>query len=166
MADYKVNDAALNIAQSVRDAGQAVTESTVAAYERNVGFVQSTFENGVEVLKSHAESARSLLREQSERAQDKQPVDAQALLNTAIAAQERNMHYAQTTFENSVELWKNHVRGTRSLLDKLAEQGQHQQETFPILPMSRSMPMSISSSRLSLTTSRPSILPNPLPGRV
>jgi len=130
MADYKVNDAVVNIAQSVRDAGQAVTESTVAAYERNVGFAQSTLENGVEVLKSHAESARSLLREQAERAQDKQPLDAQAVLNTAIAAQERNMHYAQTTFENGVELWKNHVRGTRSLLDKLAEQGQHHQEAF------------------------------------
>jgi len=130
MADYKVNDAALNIAQSVRQASQTVTESAVAAYERNVGFAQSTFENGVEVFKSHAESTRSLLREQAERAQDKQPVDVQAVLNTVIAAQERNMHYTQTTFENGAELWKNHVQSTRSLMDKLAEQGQRQQEAF------------------------------------
>jgi len=130
MAEYKVNDAALNIAQSVREAGQAVTESAVATYERNVAFAQSTFENGVEVLKSHAESARSLLHEQTDRTQDRQPVDVQAVFNSAIAAQERNMHYAQTTFENGAELWKNHVRNTRSLMDKLAEQGQRQQEAF------------------------------------
>lgn len=129
MAENKVNNAALNIAQTLREANQAVTESAVAAYERNVGFAQSTFENGVEVLKSHADSARSLMREQSEQAQ-RQQVDVQSVFNSAIAAQERNMHYVQTTFENGAELWKNHVRGTRSLMDRLAEQSQRQQETF------------------------------------
>jgi len=128
MAEYKVNDAVLNIAQSVREAGQTVNESAAAAYERNVAFVQSTLENGVEVLKSHAESTRSLMREQTEHAQDQQPVDVQTLFNSAIAAQERNLHYAQTTFENGAELWKKHVSSTRALLDKLAEQGQRQQE--------------------------------------
>jgi len=128
MAEYKVNDAVLNIAQSVREAGQTVNESAAAAYERNVAFVQSTLENAVEVLKSHAESTRSLMREQTEHAQDQQPVDVQALFNSAIAAQERNLHYAQTTFENGAELWKKHVSSSRALLDKLAEQGQGQQE--------------------------------------
>jgi len=129
MAEYKVNDAALNIAQSVREANQAVTEGAVAAYERNVGFAQSTLENGVEVLKSHAESTRSLLREQTEQARHQQ-VDVQAVLDTTLAAQERNLHYVQTTFENGTELWKNHVRSTRSLMDRLAEQSQRQQESF------------------------------------
>jgi len=129
MAEYNVNDAALNIAQSVREANQAVTESAVAAYERNVSFAQSTLENGVEVLKSHAESTRSLLREQTEQAQHQQ-VDVQAVLNTALAAQERNLHYAQTTIENGTELWRNHVRSTRSLMDRLAEQSQRQQEAL------------------------------------
>ena len=128
MAEYKVNDAVLNIAQTVREAGQTVNESAAAAYERNVAFVQSTLENAVEVLKSHAESTRSLMREQTERAQNRQPVDVQTLFNSAIAAQERNLHYAQTTFENGAELWKKHVSSTRALLDKLAEQGQRQQE--------------------------------------
>src|SRR6266487_1797085 len=40
MAEYKVNDAVLNIAQSAREAGQTVNESAAAAYERNVAFVQ------------------------------------------------------------------------------------------------------------------------------
>lgn len=128
MAEYKVNDAVLNIAQSVREAGQTVNESAAAAYERNVAFVQSTFENAVEVLKSHAESTRSLMREQVEHTQGQQPMDIQALFNSAIAAQERNLHYAQVTFENGAELWKKHVSSTRALLDKLAEQGQRQQE--------------------------------------
>jgi len=68
------------------------------------------------------------MREQTEHAQDQQPVDVQTLFNSAIAAQERNLHYAQTTFENGAELWKKHVSSTRALLDKLAEQGQRQQE--------------------------------------
>ncbi|GAC1617274.1 MAG: hypothetical protein NVS4B7_09610 [Ktedonobacteraceae bacterium] len=129
MAEYKVNEAAWNIARSVRETTQAVTESSVAAHERNMAFARSTFENGIEVLKSHAEGTRSLLREQSEQGQ-RQQGNVQPVMNSAIAAQERNMHFAQTTFENGTELWKNHVHSTRTLLQTVAEQSQKQQEAF------------------------------------
>jgi len=77
MAEHKVNDATWNIVKTARETNQAITESAVAAYERNIAFAQNTFENGVEVLKSHAESARTLWHEQAEQVQQRQSSDWQ-----------------------------------------------------------------------------------------
>jgi hypothetical protein len=121
MADYKVNDVAWNVVNSVREANQAVAESAVAAYDRNVAYAQSTFENSIELLKSHADSSRTLLREQTE-----QQFDVQSLLSAVTSAQERNLHYAQTTLENGAELWRNQIQGARELGQKLAEQSHRQ----------------------------------------
>ena len=41
---------------------QSVTESMVAAQERNVQFVQGVLENGTEVLRSHVEGTRTLMQ--------------------------------------------------------------------------------------------------------
>ena len=48
---------------------QSVTESMVAAQERNVQFVQSVLENGTELVRSHAESTRGLTQTLTEEAQ-------------------------------------------------------------------------------------------------
>ena len=68
----KVNEAAWNLSNSVRDASQAIADSAVAAQERNVKFVQSIFENGVELLKSHAEGTRALTSTLVEQVQKQQ----------------------------------------------------------------------------------------------
>jgi len=133
MAEYKVQDTAWDMVKTVRETNQAIAESAVAAYERNMAFAQNTFENGIEVLKSHAENTRTLWREQAEQVQQRQQVDWQPVVNNAIAAQERNVHYAQSVVENGAEVLKSHVRSSRDLMQTLAEQARKQQEAFQTL---------------------------------
>jgi hypothetical protein len=129
MADNKVNEATWNLTESLRETNQAIVESAVEAQKRNLAFAQNTFENGVELLKSHADSTRNLISEQSGKSQ-KQAADFQTWADSAIAAQERNVRYAQSIVQNGTDVLKSHVDSTRSLLQTLAEQSQKQQETF------------------------------------
>ena len=120
MADNKVNEATWNLTESLRETNQAIVESAVEAQKRNLAFAQNTFENGVELLKSHADSTRNLISEQSGKSQ-KQAADFQTWADSAIAAQERNVRYAQSIVQNGTDVLKSHVDSTRSLLQTLAE---------------------------------------------
>jgi len=51
---------------------QSVADSVVDARERNLKFVQSFLDNGTEVLRSHAESTRTLMQTLSEQSQKQQ----------------------------------------------------------------------------------------------
>src|SRR5947209_5601037 len=132
MAKNKVNEAAWNLTTSIRETNKAIADSAVAAQERNIRFTQTTFENGVELLKSHAEGTRSLIHELPEQPQDLQGAFL-AVVDSAFAAQQRNVRFAQTTFENGVELLKSHAEGTRNLMQTVVEQSQQQQEVFRTL---------------------------------
>ena len=132
MAKTKVNEATGKLTESLRETNQAIVETAVEAQNRNLAFAQNTFENGVELLKSHADSTRNLVSEQLEQP-EKQTVDFQALANTAIAAQERNVRYVQSFVQNGTEVLKSNVNGARTLMQILAEQSQKQQETFQAL---------------------------------
>ena len=52
-----------NPTETVREATQLITKSIVEAQERNMKFVQNTFTNAMELLKSHGEATRALLQE-------------------------------------------------------------------------------------------------------
>ncbi len=58
---------------------------------------------------------------------------SKALANSTVAAQERNMRYAQSVFENGLEVVKSHTQETRALTQTLVEQSQKQQEAFQTL---------------------------------
>ena len=132
MAENKLNEATRNLTRSLRETNQAITESAVSAQERNMAFAQNTFDNGIELLKSHVESTRALMREEVEQSRSQTP-DFQAVVNSAITAQERNLRYAQSIVESEAELLKSHLNATRELWQKLAEQSQKQQEAFQSL---------------------------------
>ena len=132
MAKNKVNEATGKLTESLRETNQAIVETAVEAQNRNLAFAQNTFENGVELLKSHADSTRGLVSEQLEQS-EKQTVDFQALANSAIAAQERNVRYLQSIVQNGTEVLKSNVNDARTLMQILAEQSQKQQETFQVL---------------------------------
>lgn len=132
MAENKLNEATGNLTRSLRETNQAITESAVSAQERNMAFAQNTFDNGIELLKSHVESTRALMREEVEQSRS-QTADFQAVVNSAITAQERNLRYAQSIVESEAELLKSHLNATRDLWQKLAEQSQKQQEAFQSL---------------------------------
>jgi len=132
MAKNKANEATWNLTESLRDTNQAMVETAVEAQNRNLAFAQNTLENGIELLKSHADSTRNLISDQVEQS-EKQAVDFQAFANSAIAAQERNLRYLQSVVQNGTEVLKSHVNSSRALMQVLAEQSQKQQETFQVL---------------------------------
>lgn len=125
----RLNEATWNLSNAVREANQAIANSAVAAQERNMKFLQSTFENGVEVLKSHAESTRTLMDELVQEPSKDRAI-FQSVADNAVAAQERNVRYAQSLVQNGTEVLKSHAEDTRALMQTLAEQSQKQQEAF------------------------------------
>ena len=54
----------------------------------------------------------------------------QTLAESLAAAQERNLKYAQSVFESTIALLKDHVESTRSLLEQWEQQAQKQ----PVVP--------------------------------
>ena len=56
--------------QKVERAYQSISDSAIGAQDRNVKFVQNTFENGMEVFKGHAESTRALTEELTKQSQN------------------------------------------------------------------------------------------------
>jgi len=128
----RLNEAAWNLSNAVREANQAIANSAVAAQERNMKFAQSTFENGVEVLKSHAESTRTLMDELVQEPSKDRAI-FQSVADNAVAAQERNVRFAQSLVQNGTEVLKSHAEDTRTLMQTLTEQSQKQQEAFQVL---------------------------------
>lgn len=135
MANEKVNEAARNLVKNAQETSKALADSAISAQERNLAFAQNVLENGIEVLKSHAESSRTLLNELVEQARQQQlgPEGVQALVNNAIAAQERNTKLAQSVLENGISVLKSQVGATQSLWEELGQQFQKQQDAFQTL---------------------------------
>ena len=132
MAKNTVNEATQRLTTSVQEANQAIVKSATAVQERNMQFAQSTLENGIEVLKSYAEDSRHLTQELAEQPQQLQAA-FQTVVNTALAAQERNVKYAQSILQNGSDVLKAHAEGTRDLVQTLTEQSRKQQEAFQTL---------------------------------
>jgi len=51
----------------------------------------------------------------------------QAIADSAVAAQERNMRFVQGVYDNSVEVLKSHAKSSRSLIQELMEQPEKRQ---------------------------------------
>jgi hypothetical protein len=131
----RTNEAAKTLAQLAQEGSKALTDTAITAQERNLAFAQSVLENGIEVLKSHAESTRTMMQELVEQARRQQvgPEGLQVLMDNAVAAQERNTKFAQSVFENGIELVKSQIDLTHSLLQEMEQQAQKRQATFQTL---------------------------------
>jgi hypothetical protein len=135
MSDTKANEAARNLIKSVQETNKAIADTTITTQERNLAFAQNVLENSIEVLKSHAESTRTLMQELVEQARKQRlgPESLQALVDSAIAAQERNTRLAESILENGIEVLKSQVSVTHSLMQELGQQFQKQQDAFQAL---------------------------------
>jgi hypothetical protein len=135
MTDTKASEATKKLIGSVQETSKALADTVVAAQERNLAFSQSVLENSIEVLRSHAESSRTLIQELGEQAKKQQvgPEGLQAVVDSAIAAQERTTKLAQGILENGIEVLKSQVDVTHSLMQELGQQYQKQQEAFQAL---------------------------------
>jgi predicted secreted protein len=135
MADTRTNQTTWDLLASLREVNKAVTDSTIEAQQRNVAFAQSILENGIELLKSHAEDTRSLLQDLLARTKDPQNWQSslQEVIENAIAVQERNTKFIQSVFENGIEVLKSQLGVTRALLQEMEQQEQKQQDAFQTL---------------------------------
>jgi hypothetical protein len=132
MAETNVNEAVWNLSKTVQETGQAIANSAVATQERNLRYVQNVLTNGTEVLKSHVESVRTLLQTVTEQAQRPQEV-FQSVANSTVAAQERNIQFAQSVLENGIQVLQSHAEANRALTQELISQSRKQQEILQAL---------------------------------
>jgi len=134
MAKYKdtISEATEELSASVREVNQTIVESFMAAGERNVKFAQTTFENEIELLKSHAESTRTMMEKLVGETEKGQPL-FEFVADSAVAARERNLKFVQSFIENGTEVLRSHVEGTRTLMQTLTEQSRKQREAFEVL---------------------------------
>ncbi len=63
MPEKKVMEPTQGLVEVFSETAQIITKSVVAAQERNMRFVQSTFTNAVELLQSHIEATRVLMKD-------------------------------------------------------------------------------------------------------
>jgi len=132
MTQMNVNETVLNLTQSAQETSQAMAKSAVEAQERNVRYAQSVLTNGTEVLKSHVDSTRSLVETVVGQAQKPQEV-FQTVTNSAVAAQERNIQFAQSVVENGIRVLHSHAEANRALTQELLDQSRKQQAIFQTL---------------------------------
>lgn len=135
MTDTKANEAAKNLVKSVQEANKAIADTAITTQERNLAFAQNVLENGIEVLKSHADSSRTLMQELIDQARKGSTGTGsfQVSMESALAAQERNTKLAQSILEDGIEVLKSQVNVTRSLMQELGQQFQKQQDAFQTL---------------------------------
>lgn len=132
MAEATLNEAAQNLAKSVRKSSETVVNGTIAAQERNIQLAQRVLEQGISVYKQQAESATTLAQALTERAADPRAA-WQTWLDGAMAAQERNVQYTQKVMEQGIEALKTHAESAQAISQELLEQTRQQQEAFRAL---------------------------------
>ena len=135
MVDNRITEATCNLLNSLRETNKALANSAVEAQQRNVAFAQSVLENGIEVLKSHAESTRTLTQQFLEQARKRPDWQEgfQTVVENTVTAQQRTLTFAQSVFENGIEVLKSQVAGTRTLMQELEQQAHKQQDAFGAL---------------------------------
>jgi hypothetical protein len=81
----KINEAATELAQTVRETYETVAQTAVAAQDRNVRFAQTFVEKGIEELKGQAETTRVVLLKVAEQSEKQREV-LQTLAHESVDA--------------------------------------------------------------------------------
>jgi hypothetical protein len=131
MANKNVNESAMNVVKVLQETNQTIVSSAVAAQKRNVHFTQSVFEKGGEVLKSYAQTQR-LMQELVEQTQKQQSTFVN-MAQSAVAAQEQTIQFAQSTLEQGIDALKKQGESAQTVMQELTEQYHKQQEAFQTL---------------------------------
>ena len=129
MTDQKGKEEKETPIEAFSESGQALAESLSAAQERNLKYAQSVFESTMSLLKDHAESARSLLKQWEQQAQ-KQHIDPKVaesysnLFRAPLNAYQQTLEVVETASHQSIESFK---KATESF-EKALQQGREQWE--------------------------------------
>jgi hypothetical protein len=110
MADNRIHETSQEVVNSVREANQAVANTTVTVLDRNLKFAQTTFLSGIEVLERETDDLRNLAREWGQHTQKQQ----EAFEKVAYATMDTYMNFLHTWFSFYQQVWS----GTHSAMDR------------------------------------------------
>lgn len=127
--ENKAYDTAWNMAESLRETSQAITDTAIAAQERNMQFIQNTLESGVDVFKSMTENTRSIMQDVAE-SPAKPQESFKAIVDKSAANQEKAIRYTQQVYVNGLEVLKSQAERTASLTQLMMGQTQRQMTQF------------------------------------
>ena len=111
MTDKKAKEVNETPIEAFNEASQALAETISATQERNLKYAQSVFESTMALLKDHAESARSMLKQWEQQAQ-KQHVDPKvaesylSLFQAPLNAYQQTLEVVETASHQSIESFK------------------------------------------------------------
>ena len=129
MTDKKGKETNETPMDAFNEASQALAESLSTTQERNLKYAQTVFESTMALLRDHAESARSTLKQWEQQAQ-KQHVDPKvaesymSLFRAPLAAYQQTLEVVEAASHESIESFK---KATESF-EKALKQGREQWE--------------------------------------
>ena len=115
--------------EAFNEASQALAESLSATQERNLKYAQSVFESTMAMLRDHAESARTVLKQWEQQA-EKQHVDPKvsesymSLFRAPLTAYQQTLEVVEAASHESIASFK---KATESF-EKALKQGREQWE--------------------------------------
>jgi len=142
MAENTVHESIWTLIKSFQAANQAVTESFVAAQERNRSLAERFFTDGIEVLKANQTAAEKLTttQERNRKLAERFFKDGMEVLKanqeaaeSVVDAQERNVQYAQRFFKDGTEILAAQAESMQTLMQELGQQVKKQQEALQTL---------------------------------
>ena len=135
MTDSKINEAAEELVQTLRETYQTIVENTASSQERGVKLAQTLVENGIEELKSQAEATRSVIQTLTQPTEKPRGFREtyQTLVDSAVSSQERNVKFAQSVVENGIEEIKSQTESAQALIQALAQQSEKQRQALQTL---------------------------------
>ena len=119
-------EAVIGQAEKPQEVFQTVTNSAVAAQERNIQFAQSIVENGIQVLHSHAEANRALTQELIEQTRKQQEI-FQSLVSELMKAYVNTFSTPFSYYKQALDLAES---ATRQGLETFQQAGRQGLDTF------------------------------------
>ena len=142
MADKETTEVTTSPIHALGEANQTLAENLAAAQERNLKYAQSVFESTMELLKSHVESARSMLEEWEQETQKREGGSRVAepymsLFRAPLGAYLRLLETMETASKQSLESFE---KATESLEKSMHQWRERWQEAAGQAPHTRKKP--------------------------
>ena len=111
MPEKKTEETTKDVAEAVRETSQIITKSVIAAQERNMKFVQTTFTNAMEVMKSHVEASRALMHELEQQQEALQKLvpgmeNYMAMLRAPLTSYQKALDAAEKSTKHGLETFE------------------------------------------------------------
>lgn len=128
MAEKKASETTQKVNQFWYETGQAVVQSTFDVQDRSLQYVQNSFTDGIETLKSHIEASQHWMQI-GNKPQDQQEA-MQSLMENGVEAYKRNVAFLQRVTEHGTETFRANAEVARDLTQTLMKRTQDQQSLF------------------------------------